>query len=159
MSKADYRSPDTELQKLAPRLLDELNANPTAGGFCYSVILQSMIYAYRHGLKVEGIRFEAPVLNGHKVYLKATYSKIEGLYTNPVSRQPDLEKYLYRKNGLAAQAVGKNPAYIKAFTSIVEMLKGYAASRCIPYSRLFADNAGMSLDGVFYFEIRIGASA
>jgi hypothetical protein len=41
----------------------------------------------------------------------------------------------------------------------VEMLKGYSTSRCRPYSALFVDNAGMSLDDVFYFDIRIGASA
>lgn len=159
MPKTDFKSPDSALETHAPRLLAELNNNPTVGGFCYSVIIQSMMRAFALGRKVEGIRFDAPVLNGEKIYVKATYSQIEGLYCNPIARQTDLEKYLYRKNGMSAQAIAKNPEYIKMFTAVVEMLKGYAASRCRPYSSLFVDQAGMSLDDVFYFTIKFGASA
>jgi hypothetical protein len=152
----DFQNPETALTKKAPRLLEELNANPTLGGVCYSIIVQSTLRAYRLGRKVEGIRFEPPVLNGTKVFIKATYSTIEGLYTNPIARQADLEQYMRRKNGALAEAITRNGEYVKLFNSLVEMLKGYASTRCKPYSQVFVDKAGMSLDDVFYFEIKFG---
>jgi hypothetical protein len=90
------------------------------------------------------------------VFIKASYSKIEGLCTNPITRQADLEQYLYRKNGILAKAVGTNPEFIKLFTSLVNMLKAYAVTRGKSYSDLFVDKATYTLDDIFYFDIKFG---
>ncbi len=155
----DYQSPDSELQTKAPRLLDELNACPSLGGVCYNILLQSTLRAYRLGKKIEGIRFEQPVLNGDKIYVKANYSSIEGLYVNPAARQSDLERFMYKKNGTLAMAIARNPEYVKCFTALVEMMRAYCANRCKDYSRVLADNAGYTMDDVFFFTITTGGMA